>query len=135
MTALEADRKEIGLFVEALFRYADPDTFVSLRAFRDDVEGTWSPRLWATPKVGERGFDLIVSAAGNLADACARAPERVVFAPPVATFTTPVGAAEKDIANGIELAVECDAKPAAARARLESLIGTATVVVESGGIW
>ena len=51
MTVLDVDPKEIGLFVEALFRYADPDTFVSLRAFRDDQVALPSPRYTRRDKL------------------------------------------------------------------------------------
>jgi hypothetical protein len=131
----EPDRKEIRLFVETMFRHADPGTFVSLRAFRDDADGTWGHESWSSPKIEETAFSSIIAPAAELAEACARAPVPVVFAPPVATFKTANGAAEKDIANGLELCVECDAEPAAARERLENLIGPATLVVASGGSW
>ncbi len=59
----------------------------------------------------------------------------VVFAPPVATFGNRDKADEASLANGLALSVECDATPGAARARLEGLLGPATVVVASGGEW
>ncbi len=37
--------------------------------------------------------------------------------------------------NGLVLSVECDKAPAAARAKLEALLGPATVLVASGGEW
>jgi hypothetical protein len=40
-----------------------------------------------------------------------------------------------DLANGLALSVECDAHPEAAREQLERLLGPATVVVASGGLW
>jgi hypothetical protein len=131
----EPDRKEIRQFVEALFRHADPGGFVALRAFRDDIDGAWNPGAWSTPQVEDDGLVSLIAAAAELAGACAAASERVVFAPPVATFKKANGAAEKDIANGLELCVECDEKAAAAREQLENLIGPATVVVASGGTW
>jgi hypothetical protein len=36
-----ADWVQIATFADRLFRYADDDGFVQLRAFRDDVDGTW----------------------------------------------------------------------------------------------
>jgi len=38
-------------------------------------------------------------------------------------------------AEGLALSVECDATPAAARTRLEAILGPATVVIASGGEW
>src|SRR5262249_38284115 len=37
--------------------------------------------------------------------------------------------------NGVALSVECDAKPAEIRRKLEAILGPATVVVASGGVW
>jgi hypothetical protein len=65
----------------------------------------------------------------------ARAPIPVVFAPPIATFRTQGSAAENDVANGLVLTVECDKDAPKAHALLEGLIGTATLVVASGGQW
>lgn len=131
----DPDRAQIGLFVDALFRYADPGSHVALRAFRDDVDGVWNPSAWSTPAIPKIGLGPVVDAAVKLAEACAAATEKVVFAPPVATFKSANGAAEKDIANGLDLMVECDAAPEKARQRLENLLGPATVPVSSGGVW
>ena len=38
-----------------------------------------------------------------------------------------------DLANGLALSVECDRQPGEARRTLETLLGPATLVVESGG--
>src|SRR5262249_53659401 len=65
----------------------------------------------------------------------ARNPEKVVFCPPVATFNVRWRAKEENLAEGLVLSVECDTHPRAARAKLEQLLGPATLVVESGGVW
>ena len=129
---VEADAAAIGNFADALFRYADPGTYASLRAFRDDVTEVFriSPH-----EIGD-SLDSLTAAAGRLATLAANhAAFPVVFAPPVATFTNASGAKEEDLANGLALSVECDATPIAARERLEALIGPATVIVASGGEW
>ena len=59
----------------------------------------------------------------------------VVFCPPIASFHGDSGAAEKDIAEGFALSVECDANPQAARERLEQILGPATAIIRSGGVW
>ena len=106
----EIDRAALGLFAEALFRYADPGGYVACRTFRDNADGAWRPDLWSAPQIEERELGAVITAAGELA-AAAAAPEKVVFAPPVATFKTANGAAEKDICNGLDLTVECDEGP------------------------
>lgn len=128
-----ADREELARFVNALFRYADEGGFAQLRAFRDDFEGTWNPQQWPAVKLDDVGLEHVVEAACAFASRCAAAPEKVVFASPIATFQTAGGAAEKDIANGVALSVDCDENGKAAREKLENLLGPATVVVASGG--
>jgi RecA-family ATPase len=128
---LPADTEQIAAFIDALFRYADEDTFASLRAFYDDREGVFAIkgcRITADAAP-------LVEAATRLANRCAAAGEPVVFSPPIATFSDPHSATEQSLANGLALSVECDKAPAAARAKLESLIGPATVIVASGGEW
>jgi hypothetical protein len=128
-----ADREELARFVDALFRYADEGSFIQLKAFRDDIDGVWNSHQWPAVKIDSGGLELVIEAAHAFAGRCAAAPEKVVFAAPVATFKTACGAAEKDIANGLALSVECDENAEAARERLENLLGPATVVVASGG--
>lgn len=59
-----------------------------------------------------------------------------MFAPPIATFNNPKRADEASLANGIVLSVELDSGDTSeAHKRLEGLLGTATVIVASGGEW
>lgn len=128
---LQPDAAAIGAFVGALFRYAEPGTFASLRAFRDADDGVF--RI-AAHRIG-KGLADLAEAATREAARSASAPFPVVFCPPVATFASPDKATEAALADGLALSVECDATPGAARARLEALLGPATVVVASGGEW
>ena len=128
---LAVDAAAIGQFVSALFRYADPDSFVSLRTFAEGGGGAHSIEAHA---IGDSLHGL-ANAATRHAQRAARAADPSVFAPPVATFRTSGKADEANLANGLTLSVECDATPDAARARLESLLGPATVAVASGGEW
>src|SRR3712207_3241543 len=41
---MQADGSLLAEFIDALFRYADEDTFVSLRAFQDDRDGVFGIR-------------------------------------------------------------------------------------------
>ncbi len=128
---LQADGQEIARFAEALFRYAEEGTVVSLRAFYDCKDGVFAVESHAiTADTG-----ALAEAATRLANRCAAADAPVVFCPPIATFSDARNATEKNLANGLALSVECDQKPATARAKLESLLGPATVIVASGGEW
>jgi hypothetical protein len=123
------DAGQVGRFADLLFRYADDDTFASLRAF---VEGHQD--VYRIDSVLLHG-DLapLVERAIAIAEAAATAPMPVVFCPPIATFDNAHHAREADLANGLALSVECDHGAATARRLLEQLLGPATVVVASGG--
>ena len=123
------DRAEIEKFVRALFRYADPGTFVQLRAFAGDKP--WKISAWRAVPINDR--EAVIDAAVCLAQQCADAVEKVTFCPPVATFIDASSAATRNLANGLVLLVECDSAAQAARETLELILGPATVVVESGG--
>lgn len=128
---LIADGDQIRRFAEALFRYADEETFVSLRAFHDNRNAVFHIQQQQIA----RDNTALILAASDLATKSANASEPVVFCPPIATFSNPRSATEKDLANGLALSVECDQAPQAARQTLEALLGPATIVVRSGGVW
>ena len=131
---LEPSEGAITRFVDALFRYADPDTFVSLRAF-DQFRRDVAPVLIEGVQIGEDVAGVVhraIKAAGSTANRT----EAVVFAPPVATFNGPRIASMAELANGVALSVEMDAgDPKRALAQLTFLIGPPTIVVASGGEW
>lgn len=134
MTAiLPPDRAQLAAFLDALFRYADDGTFVSWRAFRDDVKNAPPVLIESTAVGGDR--ERLVDDAERYAAAAAAFSQPAVFCPPVVTLNSATRAREADLANGLALSVECDAQPARARAVLERLLGPATVVVSSGGMW
>lgn len=130
---LSADRMELAAFLDALFRYADNATFVSWRAFRDDTKDA-PPVFIASSLITDERTALIESAEAY-ANRAAAFPHPAVFCPPIATFTAANHAREIDLANGLALSIECDEHPEAAREQLERLLGPATVVVASGGLW
>ena len=87
---------------------------------------------------GSTGFqssEALIKLAARRATYVANLPEPTVFAPPICTFATASSAAEANLAEGLVLSVECDAKPEEARRLLEGLLGRATIVVASGGKW
>ena len=128
---LQADHDEIQRFVNALFIYADQGSFVSLRSFYDDENKVFAIEGHCLTD----NRDELTNAAVNHATQAARCRRPVVFAPPIATFNNSRTAGEADLQNGLALSVECDRHSVAARARLEALLGPATIVVASGGEW
>lgn len=134
VTDLHADSGAIDTFVRSLFRYADPGTFISLRAFdqkRRDV-----PPVLIRPIAINGSYEITAKMAADAAEYCAQQAAPSVFAPPICTFTNPEHARGIDLANGLTLSVELDdVDPDAARAKLEGLIGPATMVVLSGSDW
>ena len=118
----------------ALFRYAEQDTFISLRAF-DQLDRSKPPRFIRGIRVNG-STDAIVREASIAAEDAAQSDEPVVFCPPIATFVGPWKAAVTDLANGLTLSVELDeGDPDAARHRLEGILGPVTIIVRSGSDW
>ncbi len=129
------DRAQIAAFADALFRYASPGLAIALRAFR---EGAPEPVLVRSFVVGQDGAGGLATAASGAAETVEARREATVFCPPIAAFQNeaePWRARAQDLREAFALSVECDQAPEAARARLEGLLGPATVVVASGGEW
>jgi hypothetical protein len=127
----QADRDAVITFVDCLFRYADENAWINLRAFHDLKDG--APPLFVEPiRIG--ATDFIERVCERIHEAAAH-PEPHVFCPPVCVFAKPNGAAADNLAEGIALSVECDANPYAALKKLTAILGKPTVVVASGGIW
>jgi hypothetical protein len=131
MPLLEPDRDQIEIFVDAIFRHAQTG-FVSLRAF---VEGSNDVFRKIPIRIVKNNLKFLCDAAEDDARRAAQNPKPVVFCPPLACFGNDKTAAEDDIVEGLTITVECDKDPEAARAKLEAILGPATVVVRSGGVW
>ena len=134
MTEVKTDPEQIHKFTEALFRYASEGTFISLRAFNDREKDTGAFAREAV-LINGSGLEPVANRAATLAERCANAAQAIVFCPPVVTFNTADNAKAENVAEGVALSVDCDQAPNAAREKLESLLGQATVVVASGGQW
>lgn len=129
---VSANREALASFIGAMFRYADAGTFASLRTFthrRGD-----KPVEIRAVRLGDDLRSLVAQALGA-ANRAAQHEQPTVFAPPVATFAAGAKAREADLANGLAISIELDARPAASIATLEAILGRATVVVASGGEW
>lgn len=121
---------QVVSFIEALFRYAPDDSFVALRGF-DDLKKDKKADYLAEAVVGR---DDVAQAAITCAESCARFPHPVVACLPTATFKKTSTAKAEDLRCGLALTVDLDqGSPGQGRAKLESLLGKATVVVASGG--
>lgn len=133
-TPWHADFHEIGRFVGALFRYAEQDTFISLRAF-DQNRRDVPPKFIRGVRVNG-SFDKIIQEATVAAEDTAQYDDPAVFCPPIATFNNAHQARTADLANGLTLSVELDdTDPDIARHRLEGILGSVTVIVRSGSDW
>jgi hypothetical protein len=130
---LEPDRNQLEQFFDALFRHRGDEGFISFRSFFDDEISSKPFRIEAVPV--KAGFKYLVDVAEDHARRAANEPKRIVFCPPIAVFNNKEHAAEQDLIAGLALSVECDQHPIQARARLEQILGPATVVVRSGGEW
>src|SRR5262249_27578273 len=128
---LEPDRDQIEIFVDAIFRHAQTG-FVSLRAF---VEGSNDVFRRTPIKIIRNNLKFLCDSSEDTARPAALNHTPVMFAPTLATFNNDKTATEDDIAEGLTITVECDEDPEAARAKLEAILGPATVVVRSGGVW
>jgi hypothetical protein len=130
---LEPDREQLRIFIEAIFRHAGGKGFVSLRAFYEDPN---DKRSRITPAgLSSDSLNFLIEAAEDDARRAAQEPRPMVFCPPLAVFSNDRQAREVDVALGLVLSVECDKHPKAARAKLEAILGPATIVVKSGGRW
>ena len=133
-TPYHADVGEISRFVNVLFRYAEADTFLSLRAF-DQLDRSVPPKFIRGVRING-SFDTIIREASVAAEDAAQSDEPLVFCPPIATFTGAWKADTGSLANGLTLSVELDGvDPDAARARLEGILGPVTIIVRSGSEW
>ncbi|MCH8467499.1 MAG: DUF3987 domain-containing protein [Roseinatronobacter sp.] len=131
---LAPDRNQIDQFATALFKYASEGSFINLRAFDDKQKGQPAFEIDAV-QINGAGLAPVIDRAANMARRCANAAQSIVFCPPVVTFKTGDNAKAENVAEGVALSVECDAMPQEARAKLEALLGAATVIVASGGQW
>jgi hypothetical protein len=130
--ALEPDRDQLEIFIEAIFRHATSG-FVSLRSFYEGDDKVF--RIEPVPISAANFQGYLCDVAEDIARRAAQDPNPVVFCPPLCTFREKRGAAEADLVEGYTLSVECDQDPEAARATLEPLLGPVTIAVRSGGVW
>jgi hypothetical protein len=132
MNVLEPDRNQLEIFVDALFRHAGNEGFVSLRAFYEDDA---SKPFRISPTSLRGGLKFLIDVAEDDARRAANVGKGVVFCPPLAVFSNKDRAREQDILAGLVLSVECDQRPREAILKLKEILGPPTLVVRSGGKW
>jgi hypothetical protein len=128
---LAPDRDQLVQFVATMFKNARRDGWVSFRVFGDREDRR--PVNIQAVRLDDYQFEELMLIPAELAANWDLGP--AVFAPPVCTFKDHRNAKTDNIREGVALSVECDTRPAEARGKLEALLGSATVVVESGGEW
>jgi hypothetical protein len=133
MTTLEPDVDQLEVFTEALFRHVGHG-YVSLRCFPDG-DGSAAPIIIRAVEIDGRNLHALNAHAVKVARIAANRRDKTVFAPPIAVFDNPRHAREADLIEGPVISIECDRHPQQALKKLEGILGAATVVVASGGIW
>jgi hypothetical protein len=128
---LDPDREQLSTFITTMFKHASTGTWVSLRSFYDKDRKAFK----IEPHKLNGHFDILIDKACHVAKLAANASEKIVFSTPIATFDKRYWAAEEDLAEGLAISAEIDKRAQEGRAKLEELLGPATVVVESGGEW
>ena len=130
---LTVDRKQIRTFVDAIFQHAGKEGYVARRAFYDNGGN----ELFGS-RDGVRlggGLKPVVDAAVAAATKAAQHATPVVFCWPLAVFRDSKFATEADVTKGLVLSVDCDKHPTDGCRKLETILGTATAIVASGGDW
>jgi hypothetical protein len=124
------NRADLDPFRSALFRYGEG--YVSVRVFNQNDRSKPPPSIKAFRVDDPRLPDEVEKSARH----AATASTPCVFAPAIATFNNPRRARRADLQNGLAIVIELDAgdTPAAVRS-IEAIIGPATLVVLSGGLW
>jgi hypothetical protein len=132
---LEPNRDQLEIFVDALFRHAGQGGYISLRSFLPNSKVLKPIR--AVVMNGNGSLIDLIDAAEDQARRAATNQVPAVFCPSIAVFNSREGwqAREEDLFKGLALSVECDEQADQARWRLEEILGPATVIVRSGGVW
>ena len=131
-SAAQPDPTQAAVFLDCIFRYANPSAYIALRVFPHDR--TRPAPLLVDVRAGE-GDRLLAEIERGIRYS-AGSTDPTVFSPAIATFKRPGTAKGRDIAEGLALVVELDqGDTRVALARLETLLGAATVLVLSGGEW
>jgi hypothetical protein len=131
---IAADRAEIARFVTTIFPHADEGSYVNLRTFEHERDRP--PVEIRAVRINGEGLEPVIAQATGAATRAARHPKPTVFAPIPCTFKDDGKAEQANVRNGVAVFVDIDeADPRKGRERLERLLGPASAVVASGGVW
>jgi hypothetical protein len=125
------NEQDLARFIAAVFKRADPNGVVSLRAFPDAVKNA-RPLFIEPISLGDPQFLPVVIERARQA---ANWAKPAVFCPPVVTLKDGRNAKADNVHEGVTLPVECDEKPNSALSVLREILGDPTVIVASGGEW
>lgn len=132
-----ASREELGRFMRAIFKRcvdADGRPFggrLALRAFTNEKGN--APVLAEWEPIAGRPVARAAEAATRVARR--QGGQAAVFAPPVCVFNDNGKAGEADVLAGPAIIADLDANPTVGKTAIEAILGPATVVVASGGLW
>jgi hypothetical protein len=130
---LEPDRNQIEIFVNTLFRGARVGDYVSIRGFyHDKNEPIWKK---LPPVRVESSFNYLIDVAEDYARRAANVPRPAVFSPILATFNNSDHAREQDLLQGFTISVDFDSHPRQSLEQLAAILGPATAVIKTGGVW
>ena len=124
--------EDVARLIYAVFRHADPGSYLLPRSFPEI--GSGPPSIYPPLAISADGnCELLIAEIVKYAETAAR--NREVFCPPYATFKSPVSAKLENLANGLALVVDFDQPFTAIEslATLEAILGPATLVSTSGG--
>ncbi|MDF2578239.1 MAG: hypothetical protein K0S74_1723 [Chlamydiales bacterium] len=125
---LLADRNQIEVFLQTLFCNARKGV-ISLRGFEKSRRCIFKSESYLLDE------PELLPAIERLANTAASIPESV-FCSPIATFQDSESADMNNLANGLAICVDIDnANPYKGRDLLESILGPASLIISSGGVW
>jgi hypothetical protein len=128
---MQIDREQIETFVEGCFRHHSKGGYISLRSFFDDA----SNQVFNIMPIMSGNVTMIARMAAEQAQVLGAHPRPIVFAPLLAVLSSRDHARAQDVMEGLTISIDCDSHPNESRAKLEAILGPATFVVKSGGVW
>ena len=126
------NRKSIDLMIRAVFPNADRNTYAGLRTFEEKNQNVLS--IKSIKLVGPKRDELLTAAFQEAVKA-ANGPRKGVFCLLSATFKTGDKATEPNVANGLAISVDLDKWPRQGYRDITKVLGPATLVLKSGGIF